>query len=920
MSTVAAPWIDSLTTPRARRTACVTRVIAATLVSAACFGSTPALAGNGNRSASSDDLVVVPDISVVESVTPLSRQAPGGAFTYGVVVSNPGPVDIVITSLVDDVYGDLGDPANPDVSNNTCDDVIGDVLPATGGSTMCSFVGIFTGQAGDTLTDTVTVVGMDPNANTATDSDDAVATLVPAPDIEVAKSVTPSFRPEPGGQFTYILLVSNPGPIALAITTLVDNIYGNLGSPSNPDVTSNTCDDLIGDTLAAGGGSATCSFVGTFTGQAGDTETDIVTVIGTDPNGNTASDDDDAIVTLVPAAQIAIIKTATPATRPAPGGAFTFDLAVSNPGPIAVTITSLVDDVYGNLGNPSNPNVAANTCDDLIGDTLAAGGGSTTCSFVGTFTGVAGDQEIDTVTVVGQDTNGFTAIDNDDAVVSLTAAPASDGSVRGDFDGDGIGDLAIGAPGEDVGAVSDAGVAHVIYGSAGGLTATGSQYWSQNSAGVADTAEAGDEFGSALSAGDFNGDGRDDVAIGAPGEDVGSYTDGGVVHVLYGSAAGLTASGSQHWSQNAVGISDTIESGDHFGAALATGRLNTDGFAELVVGVPDEDIGTTVDAGVVQVIPGAASGLTATGEQYWHQNSAGVADAIETGDGFGAALAIGDLNSTAGQDLAIGAPAEDVGSTVDAGVVHVLYGSAGGATGTGSQYWEQDSPGLADAVEVGDRFGSALAAGSLDSDAFAELVVGVPDEDVGPYADAGVVQVLLGAAGGLTATGSQYWQQNSAGIADAVEPGDGFGGSLAIGAMNNVVGLDLAIGAASEDVGATVDAGVVHVIFGSAAGLTATGSQYWTQNAPGLADAVETGDRFGNALTAGKFNSDAFADLVVGVPDEDVGANVNAGVVQVLPGAASGPTATGSQYWTQNSAGIADSVEAGDGFGGALAG
>ena len=501
-----------------------------------------------------------------------------------------------------------------------------------------------------------------------------------------------------------------------------------------------------------------------------------------------------------------------------------------------------------------------------------------------------------------------------------TTDPASDGSVRGDFNGDGVGDLAIGAPGEDVGAVSDAGVAHVLYGSVGGLTATGSQYWSQNSAGIADSVEAGDGFASTLSAGDFNGDGRDDLAIGAPGEDVGSFADGGVVHVLYGSAAGLTATGSQHWSQNAVGISDAIEAGDRFGAALAIGGLNTDGFAELVVGVPDEDIGTTVDAGVVQVIPGAASGLTATGEQYWHQNSAGVADAIETGDGFGAALAIGDLNSTAGQDLAIGAPAEDVGSTFDAGVVHVLHGSAGGATATGSQYWHQNSPGLADAVEVGDRFGSALAAGSLDSDAFAELVVGVPDEDVGPNANAGVVQVLPGAAGGLTATGSQYWQQNSAGIADAVEPGDGFGASLAIGAMNNVVGRDLAIGAPGEDVGATVDAGVVHVLFGSAAGLTATGSQYWTQNAPGLADAVEAGDRFGSALTAGTFTTSGFADLVVGVPDEDVGANVNAGVVQVLAGAASGPTATGSQYWTQNSAGIADSVEAGDGFGGALAG
>ena len=157
-----------------------------------------------------------------------------------------------------------------------------------------------------------------------------------------------------------------------------------------------------------------------------------------------------------------------------------------------------------------------------------------------------------------------------------------------------------------------------------------------------------------------------------------------------------------------------------------------------------------------------------------------------------------------------------------------------------------------------------------------------------------------------------------AAIDDAVEAGDGFGGSLAVGDINNVVGQDLAIGAADEDIGATVDAGVVHVIYGSAAGLTATGSQYWHQNSAGIADAVETGDRFGSALAVGKLNSDAFAELVVGVPNEDVGPSADAGVVQILPGSAAGSTATGSGYWHQNVAGIADAVEPGDGFGGAL--
>ncbi|HYI37575.1 MAG TPA: hypothetical protein VEX39_13250, partial [Thermoleophilaceae bacterium] len=142
---------------------------------------------------------------------------------------------------------------------------------------------------------------------------------------------------------------------------------------------------------------------------------------------------------------------------------------------------------------------------------------------------------------------------------------ASDGSVPGDFNGDGFGDLAVGAAREDVGAVADAGVVHVIYGSAAGLSATGSQYWNQNSAGIADAVEAGDGFGSTLTTGDFNGDGRDDLAIGAPAEGVGAFGATGVVHVLYGSAAGLTATGSQYWNQNSAGIADATETGDRFG-------------------------------------------------------------------------------------------------------------------------------------------------------------------------------------------------------------------------------------------------------------------------------------------------------------------------------------------------------------------
>src|SRR4029450_12511583 len=121
------------------------------------------------------------------------------------------------------------------------------------------------------------------------------------------------------------------------------------------------------------------------------------------------------------------------------------------------------------------------------------------------------------------------------------AAPATDaGSLRADFDGDGFADLAVGAPIETVGSLSGAGAVNVLYGSAAGLTGTGSDVFTQNTSGVINSAETQDQFGGALAAGDFNHDGFADLAVSVAGEDVGGIVDAGAVNVLYGSARGLT--------------------------------------------------------------------------------------------------------------------------------------------------------------------------------------------------------------------------------------------------------------------------------------------------------------------------------------------------------------------------------------------
>ena len=154
---------------------------------------------------------------------------------------------------------------------------------------------------------------------------------------------------------------------------------------------------------------------------------------------------------------------------------------------------------------------------------------------------------------------------------------------------------------------------------------------------------------------------------------------------------------------------------------------------DLVVGVPGENLAGADNAGMVHAIYGGSSGLRAVGSQLWSQNSPGIADAAETGDRFGAALATGDLTGRDGvDDVAIAAPGESLAGKSQAGVVHVLKTTRRGLSATASRVVSQDRAGVADAAEAGDRFGSVLAAGDLGNGAHADLVVGVPTKTSPP--------------------------------------------------------------------------------------------------------------------------------------------------------------------------------------------
>ena len=426
-----------------------------------------------------------------------------------------------------------------------------------------------------------------------------------------------------------------------------------------------------------------------------------------------------------------------------------------------------------------------------------------------------------------------------------------DALAAGDFDGDGAIDLAVGVPWEDIGTAIYGGAVHVLYGLRGvGLTETGNQLWHQDSPGIGGAAETDDEFGTSLAVGDFDGDGYDDLAVGAMREDIGLANDAGAVNVIYGGSGGLASIDDQVWWEGENGLGGTPEAVDWFGFALVGGDFDGDGYDDLAVGIPREDVAGVMESGEVVILYGTSQGLSAADSQAWAQGRDGVPDAPEEQDFFGWELGSGDFNGDGFADLGIGAPSENL-----VGAVVALYGSVDGLTGTGTGIWAQVES------EEGCQFGSSLVAGDLDGDGHDELVVGIPWEDLGSILDAGAVEILHGGPGGLfRPLIFDIWHQDVSGVLDAAEAYDEFGSALAAGDFNHDTYVDLAVGVPREDTLGVVDAGVVQVLYGSVNGVTAAGNQLWHQNSPGIDGSAEYDDRFGEALVAVPRGRQIFAD------------------------------------------------------------
>jgi hypothetical protein len=350
----------------------------------------------------------------------------------------------------------------------------------------------------------------------------------------------------------------------------------------------------------------------------------------------------------------------------------------------------------------------------------------------------------------------------------------------GDVNGDGYGDVIVGAPSYDQGQTNE-GKALVYLGSPSGLGADAS--W------VAEGNQAGAYFGFSVSdAGDVNGDGFGDVVVGAPRHANGQAEEGRA-YVHLGGAAGLGAAPAWTGELNSVGA--------HFGASVAgAGDLNGDGFDDVLAGAPEYSAGQNAEGRAVLFL-GSAGGVAVTASWGVESNQAGAR--------YGNAVAgAGDVNGDGYGDMIVGAYLYDT-PKIDDGRIFVYHGAAAGPLAIAS--WS------AVAGQVGANLGTSVAsAGDLNGDGFDDVVAGAFAYD-DLYLNEGRAYAFEGSAAGLASTPA--W------VANGDQDGAYFGNAVACagdvdgdGASDVIVGAPYLNGVSGDDGGAFVFLGTPAVAFG----------------------------------------------------------------------------------------------------------
>ena len=456
-------------------------------------------------------------------------------------------------------------------------------------------------------------------------------------------------------------------------------------------------------------------------------------------------------------------------------------------------------------------------------------------------------------------------------------------SDAGDVNGDGYDDVVVGAWYFD----NRSGASHVVFGKADGFDAAIDLSTLDGTDGFRiDGVDSFDYTGKSVStAGDVNGDGYDDLIIGAYGAaDTINNIDwsfSGEAYVMFGKASGFSATFDPNSLDGNNGFKlDGLNRTDHFGEAVSTaGDVNGDGYDDLIVGAPFAT--SSNGAGDSYVVFGKAAGFSAVIQMSALNGNNGFRlDGIDTVDFSGSSVSTaGDFNGDGLDDLIIGAPnaaSNPIGVSNSTGESYLVFGKPGGFAAAFDLASLDGNNGFRlDGVDRGDSSGTAVSsAGDINGDGFDDIIIGTRVGE--PGADTGTSEgesyLVFGQAGGFAAIfdlatldGVNGFQLNG------VDAGDWAG--VSVGGAGDVNGDgfdDLILEAPGAGAPGTGDFGERYIVFGKADAFPAEFDLSLVNGTNGFRIAGRGSDStYPTTFVsgAGDVNGDGFDDVIIGAPD-----------------------------------------------------